>query len=156
MPLWRGWQQSRRHAPLRVGGGGWHVAHPPTHTPAHPDRLGHPRRPALYRGLLSLLADPNAAVALSGLDALAALVADISFDEDVFAPLLPSCLALLLRRLATSQQLDSQKQVRRGPRGGVVGGRGVEAHGRCARVEHGWWVTGPRGGDQAGRGPGWC
>ncbi|EFJ44088.1 hypothetical protein VOLCADRAFT_95713 [Volvox carteri f. nagariensis] len=69
-----------------------------------------PVRPALYGAMLGLMSEPDAAVALSGIGALTALVGDFSFTESPFAPLLPSCLQLLLRLMGGTEDLDTQKQ----------------------------------------------
>ncbi|GLC33673.1 hypothetical protein PLESTB_000102300 [Pleodorina starrii] len=69
-----------------------------------------PVRPALYGAMLGLMAEPDAAVALSGIGALTELLGDFSFTEAPFAPLLPGCLQLLMRLMGGSEDLDTQKQ----------------------------------------------
>ncbi|GIM07008.1 hypothetical protein Vretimale_11220 [Volvox reticuliferus] len=60
--------------------------------------------------MLGLVSEPDAAIALSGIGALTALLGDFSFTEGPFAALLPTCLQLLLRLLGATEDLDTQKQ----------------------------------------------
>ncbi|KAG2446835.1 hypothetical protein HYH02_008395 [Chlamydomonas schloesseri] len=69
-----------------------------------------PIRPALYGAMLQLLSEPDPALCLSGLGALTALLGDFNFLEEPFAPLLPTCLQLLLHVMGGSSELDTQKQ----------------------------------------------
>ncbi|KAG2485576.1 hypothetical protein HYH03_015738 [Edaphochlamys debaryana] len=69
-----------------------------------------PIRPTLYQAMLGLMAEGDAAVALSGIGALTALLGDFNFTEGPFTGALPGCLTLLLQRMGDTAELDTQKQ----------------------------------------------
>ncbi len=61
--------------------------------------------------MLRLLSEADAAVALSGVSALSALLGDFNFEEGPFAPHMGPAIQLLMRLASGSAELDTQKQV---------------------------------------------
>ncbi|KAK9844039.1 hypothetical protein WJX81_002691 [Elliptochloris bilobata] len=73
-------------------------------------KLASDDRPAAYRALLGIMAAPDLALALAGVDGLRALVTDWDFDEASFAEFVGPVLELLARLLQGSAEYDTQLQ----------------------------------------------
>lgn len=65
----------------------------------------------VYRALLSLMADEDAAIALTGFKALCDIVEDWGFSEDEFLEFVEPCFRLAAQQLNTVTDYESQLQV---------------------------------------------
>jgi hypothetical protein len=67
-------------------------------------------RPAVYRRLLSLVAEDDFGVSLAGVAALQDLVQDWDFQEEPFMEFVAPCFQLLALRLQEANELETQMQ----------------------------------------------